>query len=284
MQVSVLLLTFNEASNLPRCLDALTWCDDIAVVDFGSTDGTVDIARARNVRVLHNPFQNFAAQRNFGLAEAGFRHCWVLHLDADEVVTPSFVKRLLDLKPPDGICAYYVPSKLMMLDQSLLHAGLYPSYQARLGRIDQLKFSQVGHGQREDLPRSQVSTFDEPYLHYAFSHGLSAWLKRHLKYAEDEANVLVAGRAANSVRLRDLFLSDAVTRRRTVKLLSFRMPLAMRPVMRFMYVYLVRCGFLDGKAGFLYAFMLATYEAMIAILAYEKIRPIKSRFAPAGVE
>jgi glycosyltransferase involved in cell wall biosynthesis len=80
MKVSVLLLTMNEERNLPRCLDALTWCDDIAVVDSGSTDKTIEIARARNVRVLINPFQDFAAQRNFGLQRAGFRHPWVLHL------------------------------------------------------------------------------------------------------------------------------------------------------------------------------------------------------------
>lgn len=271
MRVSVLLLTLNEAINLPRCLDALSWCDDIAIVDSGSTDGTLDIARARNVRVLHNPFQDFAAQRNFGLAEADFRHPWVLHLDADEVATPQFVQRLLALDPPDGINAYYIPSKLMMLDQSLVHAGLYPSYQVRLGHLERLKFKQVGHGQREDLPRSQVGTFDEPYLHYAFSHGLKAWLKRHLQYAEDEATVLVAARTSSSVRLRDLLSSDKVTRRRSVKLLAFLMPLTTRPLMRFIYVYIVRRGFLDGRAGFLYAFMLATYEAMIAILAYEKL-------------
>src|SRR4051812_22160169 len=109
MRVSVLLLTFNEAINLPRCLDALSWCDDIAIVDSGSTDATLEIARARNVRVLNNPFQDFAAQRNFGLAQAGFRHNWVLHLDADEAVTPSFVERLLALEPTEEIDAFYVP-------------------------------------------------------------------------------------------------------------------------------------------------------------------------------
>ena len=272
MKVSVLLLTFNEASNLPRCLDALSWCDDIAIVDSGSTDATVDIARDRNVRVLQNPFQDFAAQRNFGLAEGGFRHPWVLHLDADEVVTPSFVDRRLALAPKDGIDAYYVPSKLVMLDRSLIHAGLYPSYQVRLGRLGRLKFKQVGHGQREDMPRSQVGTFDEPYLHYAFSNGLKAWLKRHVQYAEDEANVLVAARRASSIRLGDLLSSDKVTRRRSAKLLAFLVPLSVRPLMRFTYVYVVRRGFLDGMAGFLYSFMLATYEAMIAIFAYEKLQ------------
>jgi glycosyltransferase involved in cell wall biosynthesis len=271
MKVSVLLLTFNEAINLPRCLDALTWCDDIAIVDSGSTDETINIARARNVRVLNNPFQDFAAQRNFGLAEAGFRHPWVLHLDADEVVTPTFVERLLALQPSDGIDAFYIPSKLIMLDQSLPHAGIYPSYQVRLGRLGRLRFHQVGHGQREDMPRNRVGTFDEPYLHYSFSHGLKSWLKRHLEYAEAEANVLVNARRDKSIRIRELLSSDKVTRRRSVKLLAFLMPLSMRPLVRFIYVYIIRRGFLDGRAGFLYAFMLATYEAMIAILAYEKL-------------
>src|SRR5207237_1394121 len=84
---------FNEAINLPRCLDALAWCDDIAVVDSGSTDGTLDIARARNIRVLHNPFRDFADQRNFGLAEAGFLYPWLLHLDASGVVTAKYAER-----------------------------------------------------------------------------------------------------------------------------------------------------------------------------------------------
>ncbi len=271
MKVSVLLLTYNEAINLPRCLDALAWCDDIAIVDSGSTDGTLDIARARNVRVLNNPFQDFAAQRNFGLAEANFRNPWVLHLDADEVATPAFVERLLALEPNDEIDAYYIPSKLMMFNQSLLHAGLYPSYQVRLGRLGQLRFKQVGHGQREDMPRNRIGTFDEPYLHYSFSHGLKSWLERHIEYAEAEASVLVNARRDKPFRFRELLSSDKVTRRRSLKILAFLMPLAMRPFVRFIYVYIIRRGFLDGQAGFLYAFMLATYEAMIAILAYENM-------------
>ena len=87
MKVSVLLLTFNEEGNLPRCLNALEWCDDIIVVDFGSTDRTVGLARQGRARVLHRPFDDFASQRNFGLSEGLPKHEWVLHLDADEVVT-----------------------------------------------------------------------------------------------------------------------------------------------------------------------------------------------------
>ena len=99
MKVSVLLITFNEAKNLARCLSALSWCDDIVIVDSGSTDNTVEIARDRNVRVLQRQFDNFSGQRNFGILEGKLRYDWVLHLDADEVVTQEFVSRLLALDP-----------------------------------------------------------------------------------------------------------------------------------------------------------------------------------------
>lgn len=274
MKVSILLLTFNEESNLPRCLDALAWCDDIAIVDCGSTDGTLDIAVARNVHVLHRPFDNFASQRNFGLAEAGFRHDWVLHLDADEVVTPAFVARLLALEPEEGIDAYHIPSKLIVFGQWLRHAGMFPVYQVRLGRIGRLTFRQVGHGQQEDLAPGRIGLFDEPYLHYAFSHGLRRWLDKHVDYAAAEANELIGMRRVGEFRLGNLLSHDRVTRRRAAKALSSWIPLLFRPLMRFVYIYVIRCGFLDGRVGFLYACMLATYEAMIAILAYEKNKEI----------
>lgn len=272
MKVSVLLLSFNEAANLPRCLDSLTWCDDVVLVDSGSTDGTVEIAKAHNVRVLRRPFDDFASQRNFGLTNAAFKHDWILHLDADEALTPAFTERLSALEPGDGIDAYYIPSKLMLFDRWLRRSSMFPVYQVRLGRIGRLRFRQVGHGQREDVPPERISTFDEPYLHYAFANGLKRWLENHVRYAAAESVELVSGRKDQAFRMQDLLSRDRVVRRRAAKDFAGRLPLVFRPPMRFFYVYILRCGFLDGSAGFLYASMLTVYEAMIAILAYEKFR------------
>jgi glycosyltransferase involved in cell wall biosynthesis len=271
MKVSILLLTFNEADNLGRCLDALDWCDDIAIVDSGSTDGTLEIAYSRNIRVLHRPFDNFASQRNFGLTEAGFCYDWVLHLDADEIVTEAFVKRLAALDPPPGIDAYEIPSKLMMFGKWLRHAGMYPVYQVRLSRAG-MRFRQVGHGQREDIPRSRVVRFDEPYLHYSLSHGVSEWLKKHSRYAAAEAEELIRVRQAERIQLRDLLSQDSADRRRAAKVLSCWLPLFGRAPMRFSYVYFFRGGLLDGSAGLAYAHMLMVYEAMIALEAYARMR------------
>jgi glycosyltransferase involved in cell wall biosynthesis len=272
MKVSVLLLTHNEERNLPRCMAALSWCDDIIVVDSGSTDTTVAIAKAAGARVMSRAFDDFANQRNFGLACGAPRHEWVLHLDADEVVTPAFRDRLEQLQPPPGIDAYRVPSKTMLHERWLRHAGMYPTYQVRLGHRERLHFKQVGHGQREDLAPERVDTFDEPYLHYNFSHGLGAWLRKHVKYAEDEARHLIANRAEGIKSSGNLFSSDPTNRRRALKHLAARLPLMLRPAARFFYILMWRRGFLDGHQGILYAFMLAVYEAMIAIIASDMLR------------
>ena len=271
LKVSVLLLTFNEAKTLPRCLAALDWCDDILVLDSGSTDGTVEIAERAGARVVQRPFDNFAAQRNFGLKAGAFRHDWVLHLDADEVVTPTFRDRLLALEPSAGIDAYRVPSKLMLHETWLRYAGMYPTYQVRLGHRDRLRFKQVGHGQREDLPLEQVGTFDEPYLHYNFSHGLASWLRKHVRYAEDEAELLARTRRGAAESLDRLSGGDATSRRRALKRLANYLPLALRPAARFFYILVWRRGLLDGRHGLLYALMLSIYEGMIGVLATEKL-------------
>jgi len=267
MQVSTLLLTMNEERNLPRCLAALAWCDDIIVVDSGSTDRSRQICEAAGARVLVREFDDFANQRNFGLSEGKPKHEWVLHLDADEVATPEFVAALKALEPPAGIDAWDVPSKTMLFGRWLRHAGMWPTYQVRLGHRERLRFVQVGHGQREAIPRERVATFDVPYLHYSFSHGLANWLRKHVRYAADEARLILAERkrAASASETGD----GAVERRRKAKARAARMPVLLRPFARFAYVYLWRQGFRDGRAGLLYAFMLAVYEGMTAILVLE---------------
>ena len=87
---SVVIIAKNEAANLPRCLAALSWCDDVVLVDDHSTDASAEIARQYGARVVTHGFTSFAAQRNWALAEIEFQHDWVVMLDADEVTTPEF--------------------------------------------------------------------------------------------------------------------------------------------------------------------------------------------------
>jgi glycosyltransferase involved in cell wall biosynthesis len=259
MKVSVLLIAYNEENNLPRFFDALTWCDDIILVDSFSSDRTVEIAKERGARVLQRAFDNFANQRNYGVENGDPKHDWILHLDADEVVTLELSCALKSLSPTEGIHAYNVPSKTMLHGKWLQYSGMYPTYQVRLGHKKKLRFKQVGHGQREDLNSDSIGKLNEPYLHYNFSHGLANWLQKHVKYAEDEAKIVLRGRAPNQASL-----ATRTSRRRTMKMFANLLPPFTRPFLRFFYIYIWCRGFLDGTQGILYAFLLTIYEGMIA--------------------
>jgi hypothetical protein len=259
--ISVVVLTKNEADNLPRCLDALEFSDDVLVLDSGSTDETCAIAGARGARVMTRAFDSFGRQRNFAMESGGLRHEWVLHVDADEVVTPELRVELQRIaRVGASTPAFRSPSRMMLMGRWLKHAGMYPSYQVRFGRRDELRFVDHGHGQREALPPEQVGTIDAPFDHYNFSKGLDDWHARHRRYAAEEAQQMLAERS-ELLGLAQLFSGDPTQRRRALKRVSAKLPF--RPALRFAYAYLLRGGFLDGRPGLLYARMLATYQRYI---------------------
>ena len=265
--VSVLVLTYNEEANLPRCLASLAWADDVLVVDSFSTDRTVEVAMAHGARVLQRAFDSFSGQRNYGLDEGGLQHEWVLHIDADEVVPDDLRDELVGIATADdpaGPAAYRVASKMMFQGRWLRRSGMYPAYQVRYGRRSRLRFVQVGHGQREALPPEEVGTLRAPLDHYSFSKGLHEWFDKHNRYSTDEAREAHARMGtqpgwAPSVWTA-LIRGDSTRRRRTLKVLATELPF--RPTARFLYMYVLRGGFLDGAPGLAYCRLLATYEAM----------------------
>jgi glycosyltransferase involved in cell wall biosynthesis len=267
--ISVVILTLNEADNLPRCLESIRWCDDVLIMDSSSTDDTAAIAQAAGARVLTRPFDTFANQRNHAMEQGALRHPWVLHLDADEVVTSELRDELQALAAGTnaGQPVYRVPSKLIFMGRWLRYSGMYPAYQVRFGRREHLRFVDHGHGQRESLPPEQVGTVSAPFDHYNFSKGINDWFARHLRYARAEAEQALAERR-EALHWGHLLGRDPTVRRRALKRLANRMPF--RPALRFAYAYFVRRGFLDGVAGFRYARMLGIYQYFIDLNMLEQ--------------
>ena len=277
MNISVQILTLNEASNIDACLDSVAWSDDILVVDSFSTDATVEMALAHGAGVIQRKFDHFAGQRNFGLEEGGLRHRWVLHLDADERVTPALRDELLAIAETDDsearYEAYRVPSKMIFRGKWLKRSGMYPTYQVRFGTRNGLLFEQVGHGQREVLPSSKLGTIKEPLLHYSFSNGMDDWFARHNRYSTDEALHAFNFVLNDNIEWSELFdASDPMRRRRALKAVSYRVPF--RSAFRFFYMYILRGGFLDGRAGLEYSKMMAAYEYMVGA----KLRTLRKGF------
>lgn len=269
MKISALILTFNEERNIRNCLESIRDLDDILVVDSGSTDRTCAFAKEYGARILARPFDNFADQRNFGLDEGNLKNEWVLHLDADEVATREFLDAIASLKPGGEIEAYQVPCRIILHGRWLRYSGMYPTYQVRLARRG-MRFRQTGHGQREDLSAEKIAILSEPYLHYNLSHGLAHWLRRHISYAEAEAAQLLSERRGKAPHIRGLIAGNRAIRRRALKQLTYRLPVILRPPLRFIHTYFISRGFLDGRAGLQYALMLACYETMIASHVLDK--------------
>ncbi len=265
MNISVLILTLNEELNLPRCLESVSWSDDIVVLDSFSSDRTVEIAKAHGARVYRRKFENERDQRTASL-RLPFRHPWVFNPDADEVATPALRDEMLAAvraAPPHA--AYRMRRRDMFMGTWIRHASLYPTWLVRLFRPEAIAFERSIN--LRYLVRGTEGRLENDLLHYSFQKGLESWFEKHNRYSSREAAETLQSLASGHLDLAGLLSPDAVRRRRALKELSFRLPF--RPELRFLYMYLVRLGFLDGRAGYHYCRLLATYEYMISIKVAE---------------
>jgi len=260
---SVVILTLNEEKNLPACLASLVGCNDIVVLDSGSTDCTHDIAKSAGARVVERPFTNFADQRNFAHAHVPFKNEWIFHLDADEQMTLDLHRECSSLaaQNPGGVAGFMVAPRMIYHKRWIPHSTDYPAYQARFVHVRRFRFVQIGHGQRED-PLLPMGSLNGNYLHNISAHNDAELQAKHRHYAAQEATAFI-NRSPDSKPVWQRLLSrDQLTRRRALKLLSQQLP--MRGSLRFFYQYLWRRGFLDGVAGLSYCLLMSRYESWIA--------------------
>lgn len=260
LSISAVVLSHNEAGNLPRCLRALRDCAEVVVVDDGSTDDSPRIAAECGACVVVHPFASFAGQRNWALDQAGLRYDWVLHLDADEVVTPEGLAEIRRRLPAlESGAVGFLARKTMLGDKWLKHSADYPVYVPRLVHRRGPRYEMRGHGETLAVAPGSSVYFDEPLLHFNFSKGWAEWRARHLRYAAAEAARIRSGAAV--VAWRALASRDRAARRAAARALSYRLP--GRPALRFFYAYVLRLGFLDGAAGWRFCREMAGYERMI---------------------
>ena len=261
MSVSVLILTLNEESNLEACLDALAWCDDVVVYDSMSTDRTVAIAEQRGCRVVRRAFDNWSAHQNWGVTHIDFRHPWVLYVDADERCTDELRQEILRVARADAPeAAFRLRRKDFFMGRWLRHAQLYPTWIVRLFRPERIRYERLVNPVA--IVDGPIGELQGHLDHYPFSHGVAHWVARHNRYSDMEA--VEAARAAGGARtpVRAVLSADPNERRRALKDLFLRMPA--RPLVKFVYYYFVRRGFLDGRAGFTYSILQAFYEYLIS--------------------
>ena len=240
--ITPLVVTLDEAPNIARTLDKLTWARRIVVVDSGSVDGTIEILkRYPQVDRFDRPFDSFAEQCNFGLAQVQTE--WVLSLDADYELSDDLVRELAELKPQTA--AGFRASFVYRIDGRSLRGTIYPP-RIVLYRVRGASYRNEGHGHRLALD-GEVRDLDG-VIYHDDRKPLSRWLASQQRYAEMEANHLLAaapGSLSLSGRLRRMAWPA--------------------PILVFPYVLIAKRCVLDGRHGWYYSLQRLVWEILIAL-------------------
>jgi glycosyltransferase involved in cell wall biosynthesis len=262
---SVVILTKNEASNLHRCIGSLQWCQKVVVLDSGSNDGTSKISQALGADVFTHiqtpPFQ-ISEQRNWALEHCNIDTEWILFLDADETISNELATEIR------GICqqrepshnAYELAAKYLFWGQWLKRTQGYPNWHPRLVRRGYAHFE--GGVWEHFTPGVSVGKLQYPYNHYANSKGFSDWLERHDRYSSWDAEKIVQFLESGQAH------ALGTTRKLQLRLWAARLwPL--RPLARFIQMYFLRLGFLEGWKALVFCLLYAFYELMTVVKIIE---------------
>jgi glycosyltransferase involved in cell wall biosynthesis len=245
VEISAVLIALNEEKRLEAALKSVRGvASEIVVVDGGSTDGTVRLAKRYTDKVFERTWTNFADQKNFANAKA--TRPWILSLDADERVSPELKEEILALKGCEPACAgFSIPRQVHYLGRWIRHSGWYPDRKVRLFRADRARWE--GDYVHEEL------VFSGPVEKLAGSI-------HHFTYAG------IADHVARINRFSDLGAQKLYAQRKKCRLVH----LVGWPSGRFIRSYFLKLGILDGFPGF----VIAVLNGYSVFIRYAKLREI----------
>jgi len=233
-RLTVITLTMNEEHNIADCLESVRWADEIVVIDSGSTDRTVELAKRFTPNVVTLPWRGYGAARNQALERSSGE--WILWLDADERVTGELADEIRTIlrEPPEAVAGYAVARRAYFCGKWVRHGGWYPSRVTRLFRRGAGHFSE-SRVHEQLLLEGPVSRMKADLLHFTdpdLDHYFSKFSMYTTLAARDMAD------AHRHFRLADLLF---------------------RPPFQFLKMYVLRLGFLDGMHGFVLASVSSAY-------------------------
>lgn len=256
MRPSVVILTYNSEQSIEQTLaSVLPLSDDIHIVDSGSKDRTLAIARQMGAQVAEHPFEHYGAQRNWSIENLSLRYSWQLHLDADERLTPELREEIMALPDDPPLNGYYLPRVMTFLHRPIRHGGMYPTWHMRLfrasfGRCEARRYDQhfyLTEGESAQLHHDMIDDLQMP---------LTEWTVRHNRWSDAEVEEQNSRESEQRIQAR--WRGNPVERKRYLRSLYDRSPLFVRPFVMFAYRYFLRLGFLDGREGFIF-YVLQTF-------------------------
>jgi glycosyltransferase involved in cell wall biosynthesis len=265
--LTVILLTLNEEQNLPHALDSVRgWAQDVFILDSFSTDRTVEIARSFGCQVFQNRFENYSKQRNYALDALPITTEWVFFLDADERLPMDLkteITERLSRNPEEN--GFYIKRRFFWMGR-WVRRGYYPVWILRLFR--------AGKARCEDRPINEHMIVEGKTgrLIHDFCHedhrDLTHWIEKHNDYATREAVELIRARDGSAPVAISGQGSQASRKRWIRERIWNHLPPLLRPFLYFAYRYVIRGGFLDGRAGFTYHFLQGLWFPMLVDIKY----------------
>ncbi len=273
MLLSVIILTKNEAVNLPTCLASFQPLNaEIFIVDSGSSDQTVEIAKQAGCKVFSHPWENHAKQVNWALENLPITTPWIMRMDADEYLTPELVEELKQVLPntSDEVTGYQVKRRVFFMGRWIRHGGYYPTWLLRIWR--------QGFGVCEDRWIDEHIMLTEGIIE-SLKHdivddnkkGLSFWTEKHNSYSDSYLKEYINPDYLKTEKiLKDKQAGQARQRRLIQRGLYDKMPLFLRPFIYFLLRYFIGLGFLDGVNGLIFHFLQGFwYRFLIDAKIYE---------------
>lgn len=275
MELSVIILTYNEEANLFTCLESLKELEtEIFIIDSGSNDRTVEIAKQYNCQIYINPFENQAQQLNWGLENLPITTPWIMRLDADERLTPELVKEIKNTLPltSKDIGGYQMKRRVFFMGRWIRHGGYYPTWLLRIWRNGIGICEQRWMDEHIILSEGDIANLKNDIIDEN-QKGLSFWVNKHNSYADREVRDILAMEKAEEDEqniLENSQTSQASQRRWIKKNLYIKSPLFFRAFIYWLLRYTIGLGFLDGIEGMMFHFLQGFwYRFLVDAKIYE---------------
>lgn len=280
IDLSVLILTFNEELHLERCLSSLQGrCKDIFIVDSFSNDKTIEIAQKHGAHVFQRAWINYADQFQWGLDNCPIQTTWVMRLDADEYLESNLLPEFASMLPQTDIQTggFYIRRKYVFLGKWVRFGAVYPLFLLRIWRNKGGRIEQRWMDEHVVLSESVKTSQLAGHIVDDNLNNTRWWTDKHNKYADREMlDILIRKHQLMGI---DEALSDdadntqARIKRYVKERIYNRLPVFVRPFLYFLYRYFIRLGFLDGVRGFAFHFFQGYwYRSLVDLRVYEAER------------
>jgi glycosyltransferase involved in cell wall biosynthesis len=274
---SFIILTFNEETHLPRLLQSIAGLNaPIFILDSGSTDQTLDIAKKYAAMVLYHKFENHPKQWDFALNNFEIKTSWIIGLDADQIVTPELFQLLQQFdnqKLDSSVNGIYFNRKNYFKGKWIRHGGYFPKYLLKMFRKGYGKSDLNENMDHRFIVEGKTIIWDKGYLieENLKENEISFWIAKHNRYSDLTAKEEIERqKALRKQAVEPRFFGTPDQRTAWLKRLWWKMPLFVRPFVYFVYRYFFQLGILDGKEGFIFHFLQGFWFRLVVDIKIEE--------------